>query len=298
VVSYRPFTKKFGYRNDQIIERQYRNRYLFPSEKPNVVLATISSSGSEFDIFASKYLIDRHFMTEQAFPLYTYLIESSEEGMLALGGDQDSCKEGISNWALDKFRKSYSDKAIEKHDIFNYVYAVLSSPEFKQKFGVDAKKLGPRLPLLKDFWKFAEVGGKLLELHTNYEEIEIKLPLTIDFSNPKKLKDEDTYLVSKMKFTKKYSPDSPSPDLVFNEFITIRDIPKQAFQFKINGRSPLEWVVDQYQVFTDKDTQIIDNPNKHDKDPKFVFHKVLQAIEVSVMTLELYGQLPVFELSN
>lgn len=297
LISYRPFVKKFGYRNDQIINMQFKTRRIFPNGKRNIALATISLSGSSFSVFAVSSLFDRHFLTEEAFPLYTFqeVAKGTNETLDFGGVAEGEIDSGISDWALKHFRESYKDEKIAKIDIFNYVYAVLISPAFTQLFGKDAKKMGPRVPLIKDFWTYSEVGKALVELHCNYEDANDLSPSKVIFKG-KESSSPDFFKVSKMVFGKKPDKSKDLSTLYFNENITFIDIPDESHSFQVNGRSLLEWVVNDYRYVLDKDTNIASDPNEYSTNPKYIFELVHKAINIGLETNAIFSMLPKFEL--
>ncbi|MFZ8452784.1 type ISP restriction/modification enzyme, partial [Staphylococcus aureus] len=101
----------------------------------------------------------------------------------------------------------------------------------------------------------------------------------------------NNYYVNKMKFNKK-----DKSIIIFNNDIKIENIPLEAYKYVINGKSAIEWIMDQYQVKTDKKSGIVDNPNKFSTDPQYILKLLLSVITVSVKTLELVEELPGFEI--
>ena len=295
VVQYRPFAKKYGYRNEEIIERQCR-RTIFPNNKPNISIATTNVAQSSFTALLVDGIFDQHLLQGNAYPLYVYreVSTTKESGQHLLDFEEDSEGErieAITDWALKHFRTSYKDNKINKESIFYYTYAVVSAPEFVLKYEQDARKSGPRLPLLQDFWKFEEIGRNLADLHLNYENYSKNSELKIEFLNDKLL-DHDLYKVTKMTFI----DNTDKKAIKFNNNIIIRNIPEKAYLFNINGRSAIEWVMNQYQVSTDKDTGILNDPNYFSTDPKFIFNTVIGVIGMSIDTLKIYEEMPKFQL--
>jgi predicted helicase len=105
---------------------------------------------------------------------------------------------------------------------------------------------------------------------------------------------EPSYTVKKIRFK---SRDDHS-EIKFNSDINIKNIPERAYDYVVNGRSAIEWIMDQYQVKTDKASQITDDPNDYSDDPKYIFNLLLRIITVSLKTLDLIAQLPEFELAE
>lgn len=47
--------------------------------------------------------------------------------------------------------------------------------------------------------------------------------------------------------------------IIFNEDIVITDIPERAYEYVVNGKPAIEWIIDQYQVRKDKKSGIVDD---------------------------------------
>ena len=80
--------------------------------------------------------------------------------------------------------------------------------------------------------------------------------------------------------------------LIYNENLVIKDIPEAAQRYTVNGRSPLEWVIDRYQVRTDKASGIVNDPNEYSDDPRYIVDLIEKLIRVSMETMEIVDQLP------
>ena len=260
---YRPFTKKYLYR-DRIINERVRKSYTtFPNKNAENLFINVSGAGTKnpFSTLITDTILDMNAIyPARNFPRYTY--ESSE-----------LFDEKIDN--------------ISNDDDFYYVYGVLHSPDYKQKYAPDLKKDLPRIPLLKNKEKYVEVGRKLADLHLNYEYQPSWNGVEVVISNSK-----PNYRVTKMKHPKKGVLDT----IIYNEHITIKNIPKKAYEYVVNGRPAIEWIIDQYRVKTDKKSGIIDDPNDFSDDPKYILNLLLSVITVSMKTLELIDQLPPFEV--
>lgn len=152
------------------------------------------------------------------------------------------------------------------------------------------KKELPRIPLAEDFRAFSLAGRKLAQLHLEYESVQ-PYPLTVhgDVSNPGR--------VQKMKWHKRKDPETGKrvndyTALVYNENLTFSDIPEAANEYKVNGRSPLEWLVDRYQVKTDKASGIVNDPNDYSDDPTYISGLIPRLVTVSMDTLYIVNGLP------
>ena len=192
----------------------------------------------------------------------------------------------ISDGSSAKFRKVYNDNSTTSNDVFYYIYALFNSAEYKKKYSNNLGKEMPRIPYLKDFKSWQSIGKKLAELHLDYEKAD-------PYQSVKIIKKNDDYKVQKIRFLAKDKKDT----IIFNDNIVISNIPLQVYDYQINGRSPLEWVIDQYQYSVDKESGIIDDPNKFDenKGGKYVFDLILSLITVSLETQKLIKELPEYK---
>ena len=158
------------------------------------------------------------------------------------------------------------------------------------------KKDLARIPIVKNKDKYVEVGQKLMDLHLNYEEVPVYEGVEITpYVNL-------SFKVTKMRFAKKRdNNDKLVNDLstiIFNRDITISNIPEKAYEYVVNGRSAIEWIMDQYQVKTDKKSGITDDPNEYSEDEKYIFNLLLRIINVSVQTVDLINSLPKFDVEE
>jgi predicted helicase len=225
-------------------------------------------------------------------------------------------RDAISDFILDQAKERYG-KNVSKEDIFYYVYGLLHSPTYRELFANDLKKMLPRLPLLedvRDFWKFSKAGRQLAELHINYENqptpagvIVIHNPLTITDIMKSLSEDEIKYIdyrVEKMRFAKAVSNSSPSgrsggaskETIHYNSRITIDNIPAKAYQYVVNGKPAIEWIMERYAITTHKESQITNNPNDWSAEtgnPKYILDLLLSVINVSLQTVDIVEGLPI-----
>ncbi len=179
-----------------------------------------------------------------------------------------------------QYQTQNKDDKITKKDIFNYIYGILHSPIYREKYAANLKRELPHIPLAPDFWGFATAGKQLAELHVNYEkQPEYKLTWI----------EEETakvhYRVDKMVLSK------DKTQIIYNDFLTLGGIPPEVFDYRLGNRSALEWIVDQYQVSTDKRSGITNDPN-HLDDPQYIIRLVGKVITVSLETVKIVKSLP------
>ena len=173
---------------------------------------------------------------------------------------------------------------------------MLNSREYQEKYANDLKKDIARIPIVKNKEKYVEVGQKLMDLHLNYEEVPIYNGVEITTV------ENTSYKVTKMKFAKKRDGNGKLVNdlstIIFNNDITICNIPEKAYEYVVNGRSAIEWIIDQYQIKTDSKSGITDDPNDYSDDEKYIFNLLLRIINVSLQTVDLVNSLPKFEVAE
>lgn len=164
---------------------------------------------------------------------------------------------------------------------------MLHQREFKEKYSADLNKDLARIPLFRNKEKFVEIGKKLVELHLRYEEVPSYEGVSVYFKS-----DNPSFKVKKMKHPKGGKLDT----IIYNDDIVIKNIPERAYEYVVNGRPAIEWIIDQYQIKTDKKSGITDDPNEFSEDPKYILNLLLSIITVSMKTLDLIDELPEFEV--
>ena len=287
--SYRPFMKSWVYFDNIFNERQYQLPKIFSKKNIENKVICVSGLGAKtFSVFITDAIPDLQYLQNgQCFPFYWF-------------DKSGSIQEGITNSTLDKFRSHYKDnssKKIEKEDIFYYIYGLLHSEKYREKYKNNLSKSLPHIPLdpisLKletDFWGFSHIGRQLSELHLNYENQtppeEVKILKQGKEISISELASEELQ-VKKMKIDKK-----DKTKIQFNDYITISNIPEEAWDYKINGWSAPKWVMERYQYKKDKKTNIINNPNTYSEDPAYILKLLLSVITISLKTQELVQNLP------
>lgn len=268
VSMYRPFIKKWLVYNKSIIERPGRYQEIMnPSTK--VIVITGIGARREFSAFVTSNIPNLDLM-EKGQGLYFDFNEATENALFSDGNIKDEI--------CLKYDMS-------KEDIFAYVYAVMHSKEYKQMYENDLKKELPRIPLLKNKESFVEIGRKLIQLHLNYESVIPNNDIIVE------AKDSPSYEVKKISWDKK---DLNNQTIKFNKDITIKNIPIEARNYIVNGRSAIDWIINQYQYKENSVTGIIDDPNRYIEDEKYIFNLLLSVIEVSRQTMKLVNSLPSF----
>lgn len=307
---YRPFCKQNVHFDESLIERPGLMRKIFPTpHHKNVVICTtgvgnrIGFSSLVVDAVPDLHAIDASGGS-QCFPLYVYEknAEMGETGELVgiLKGDDLEVVDGFrrsfacGDSSTAEFRRSFGAN-VTKADIFYYVYGVLHSPEYRTRFSADLRKMLPRIPMTRevtDFWRFTEAGRQLAHWHINYETVEpypVKEHRSILQLDPAK-----DYLVQKMTFARKDKQVDKST-IVYNANLTLLGIPLEAFDYVLNGKSAIEWVMERYQVTVDKDSGIRNDPNdwaREHGEPRYILDLLKRVVRVSLETMKIVRSLP------
>lgn len=269
---YRPFTKKYFYYDPNWTDQQYKMSKVFPENHSQNILISMSNKteGKEMTCLVTNVLPDVNLFAGGSQNLPKYLFDNL--------GKYSSIRESV----LNKLN------GLELDTVIPYIYGVFHSKEFRNKYHMDLSKEFPRIPNLKNKNKIIKIGKQLMDIHLNYEEVPVYKDVDI------KMSAQPSYKVTKMKFIKKDDRSS----IVFNNDITISNIPEKAYSYMVNGRSAIEWIMDQYQVKTDKRSGITDDPNDYSDDEKYIFNLLLRIINVSMQTVDLVNSLPKFEVEE
>lgn len=311
---YRPFFKQHLLFYKPLNEMVYQIPKLFPTPQHKNLVICVSGIGASKDFSALMTdLIPCLDMVEksQCFPLYWYDDSTSDIADLFTQGVRDDKadmdrwvrRDGVTDWILSTARKQYGSK-VTKEDIFYYVYGILHSPDYRAAFSADLKKSLPRLPLVEaadDFWTFSKAGRDLASLHLNYETVEPYAGCRIVFSPLTDRGGSMNYRVEKMRFGKKDSKMADKGVIYYNSGITIENIPLEAYDYVVNGKSAIEWIMERYAVTVNKDSGISNDPNdwaaEHD-DEKYIFNLLLRIITVSLETMKIVRSLPELKLEE
>ncbi len=286
-VIYRPFTKQHLYVDSLFVHRPSIIRTFFPTATSENLAICVSGvgSGKDFSALMVDALPDVQIaFNGQCFPFYSYSKSKQGEGF-DFGGDGRI--ENIPDATLAIFRDHYNDQKISKWDIFHYIYGLLHSPHYKTKFSSDLKKMLPHIPMHTQFHVFSTAGKALGELHVNYEDApeyplqEVSQDL-VDVANRK---------VVKMKFAKDGNIVDKTA-IVYNEQLILQGIPAHAYQYIVNGKSAIEWVMERYQVAVHKDSQIKNDPNEWSEDPNYIIKLLKKVVYVSLESVKIIESLP------
>ncbi len=259
---YRPFNKQWLYFDKNLNEEQYQFSKIFPDkDAQNVVINTTTRN---FCSLIGDAIPDTHFIGDaNAYPLYYY-------------DDLGNRHCAISGYALNLFRRHYGDDLIAEEEIFYYIYAILHHKGYLEKYKNSLAKEAPRIALSDDFKELSMLGKELGELHLNYESGEMHT--SVKYTTLMNAEVEGYYDVGKM--TKK------GDSILYNQNIAITKIPKKAFDYVINGKSAIDWVIERYQKTMDKESLIENNPNDY-AGGKYIFELLCRVIKLSEKSVDL-----------
>lgn len=315
---YRPFSKQWFYFAGGVNERPSRMAYIFPRlglGNRAILIKQRWAGEGQLALMVDAIPEVQVDGGTQCFPLYVYglaeaqgepsveqvsgdggpaamfLREPAPPGYNALSATPTARRDGVSDAGLAHFQSAYPGADITKEDVFYYVYGVLHSPEYRERYADNLGKELPRIPLAPtaaDFRAFSKAGRALADLHVGYEGVP-EYPARIDgvaTLSPSQFR------VEGMKFGK----GKDKTVIVYNAFLTVRDIPLAAYEYVVNGKSAIEWVMERQAVTTDKASGIVKDANawaiETMGDPRYPLSLLLRVITVSLKTVEIVRGLP------
>lgn len=316
---YRPFTKQWLYFNRRFNERVYQMPRIFPDAAAENLMICLTGLGETagFSCLISSNVPNFHFIAgSQCFPLYLYenaekteaedVSETSKQDVLfgskqqTTATSQRTRRDAITDAGLAHFCEAYPGETIQKEDVFYYVYGLLHSPDYRERYADNLAKELPRIPRVKtaaDFWAFSKKAGRdLAALHLNYETVE-PYPLHIE-GGGLLLRDAD-YRVEKMRYGKA-GKDKDLTTLHYNHKITLTGIPLEAYDYVVNGKPALDWVVERQCVRTDKASGIVNDANdwavETMNNPKYPLELFCRVVTVSLETMKIVKALPALDI--
>jgi predicted helicase len=290
---YRPFYKQHLYFSQAFNEMRYQIPKLFPTpDTKNLVICVSGLGGSKENTkIITDCIPDLNCLDAgtQCFPLYYYEErQKSSPTLFDVATENEQIRrDGVSDFILERAQSMYGNR-VTKEEIFYYVYGLLHSPEYRTRFANDLKKMLPRIPLVEEprhFWSFSKAGRELANLHINYETVPPSEEVTVTGA------ETGHFTVEKMRFPKKGQKDT----IIYNSAITIQNIPAKAYDYTVNGKSAIEWIMERYQLTTHKESTITNNPNDWAKEvgnPRYILDLLLSVINVSVKSVEIVEGLP------
>ena len=229
-------------------------------------------------------------------------------------------KDAITDEGLAHFTEYYSSQmnlndSISKKDLFYYIYGLLHSEDYRKSYSENLTKQLPNIPRVltyKDFIIYSKAGRKLANLHINFENVDMYqgVVFTTKINNLKLIDgqnwakseiDNNSFYVTKMKHANRKNKETAKNEkdltkIIYNKHITIEHIPEEAYDYVVNGRSAIEWVIDRQVVKTDNTSGIINDANdwaiETMKNARYPLELLLRVINVSLKTQKIVNSLP------
>lgn len=300
-ILYRPFCKQQLYYHRPFIESPGLWNSLFPHKEAKNLCICVSGVGSAkgFSVLISDRITDYQVQyNTQCFPLYWYEENKALQVQNLFGEENNERwvrRDGITDWMLTEVRSRFSGaKNLTKEDVFYYVYGLLHSPEYRERFIDDLRKSLPRIPIVErvdNFMALSKAGRALAELHLHYEDYAHEAGVVVN-EQKHDIEDEYTYYaVEKMRFPSKGNRST----IIYNTRITIEGIPEEAYDYVVNGKSAIEWIMERYAITTDKKSGIKNDPNLWSQEqgqPRYILDLLLSIIHVGIETQKIVATLP------
>lgn len=311
---YRPYTKMWHYGSSTFNHSFYSIPSIFPSSG-EANRAIMFKGNWRGDGFPALMIGCRPCLQpdggQQCFPMFLYDNDLSEDNsasqqdmLSSLSSVSAGRQDAINENGLAHFANAYSEEHVTSCDVFNYVYGILHSEDYRSRYSDNLGKELPRIPAVKkaaDFWAFVEAGRKLGDLHCDYETVE-PYPVTFvrgDTSLAAPSDPEAFYRVEQMKFAGK-RPNLDKTTVIYNANITISGIPLEAYDYVVNGKPAIEWVIERQCAKTDKASGIVNDANRYAietvGDPAYPLKLLQRVITVSLETMKIVRSLPKLEI--
>ncbi|MDZ4137367.1 MAG: type ISP restriction/modification enzyme [Erythrobacter sp.] len=309
---YRPFCPNYLYMDSRLNWSKYLTDRYFPKPDTANRVICLSAPGfrGRFSVLMTDILPSIHFgdmAGAQCFPLKLFSSGSNDERELNFG--EEIVSDGVTDQAVARFRSDYADDQISKEDVFYFVYALLHHEGYWSDFEDNLRQELPRIPTLKratDFWAFVAAGRRLGDLHCDYEKA---APAQINIAQGAL---ELTYIADPVKFFRvenmrfhkvrnaKGKLEVDKTTVIYNGNITITGIPLEAYDYVVNGKPALEWIMERQGVKTDKKSGITWDTNAFANetmgDPAYPLKLFQRVITVSMETMDIVRSLPKLEI--
>lgn len=253
--TYRPYVRQSLYDSTLYVDERGETSAFFPNAAiRNPSICVISGDRQPFALVASDVVPN----------LNLYSADATKYASLYRFDDAGTRHDNITAWALKQFAAHYADEIgkgklaskITKIGIFHYCYAVLHDPLYREKYGQNLKREFPRIPFYKNFWQWAAWGEALMRLHIGYEDV---APFALVRTDVPDTKASAAGLPPKALLR----ADPTSGSIALDSQTTLRDIPPEAWTYKLGNRCAIEWVLDQYKEKRPRDPTIREKFNTY-----------------------------------
>ena len=256
-ISYRLFDDRYIYYDLKIVERA-REKIMYnflKGENLGLSLCKQFKTGDNYfhafisnKIIESSYVSNRTSEITSTFPLYKYPDKNGQQTIDISSERTPNLNTDIVKEISGKIGLTFTnEKELTKDtfapiDILDYIYAVLHSPTYREKYKEFLKIDFPRVPYPKDkntFWQLVKLGGEIRQIHL-LESVVVEKPIS-------KYPHTGTNVVGKTKYE--------NGKVYINETQCFEDVPEVAWNFYIGGYQPAQkWLKDR----KDRELQIDD----------------------------------------
>ncbi len=175
-ISYRPFDNRHIYYQDNLVFRM-RSEVMSNLKNENFAFCTVrfGRNADHHNYFITKHITDKSISSSldnaNIFPLYIY---SENDGMFDKQIRKPNLNNEIVSQISEKLGLTFTNEKEETNDTFapidvlDYIYAVLHSPTYRNKYKEFLKIDFPRVPyptIKKTFWKLVKIGNQIRQIH-------------------------------------------------------------------------------------------------------------------------------------
>ena len=225
---YRPFTVKFQYFDKIVVDRERKFSSIFTKNRSNKMISFSNPSTKiPFQTLAATKIMDKGCIgSTQCIPLYMYRADGKAHS-------------NVTKFGLELFHTHYSDKSITDEDVFYYTYAMFNDPKYQEKYKFDLESEFPRIPLAKNFQTWAQIGKRLYDIHTGFDDIE---PYQLKRVEKRTIKNKTRLSLKKPK-----NETDGSCKIIIDNQTTLEGIPDEAVRYKFSSKCALEWILEFYK---------------------------------------------------
>ena len=301
---YRPFVKQYLYYDrEAFVEMPGKWPTIFSQKSTkNLIICSSGVGSKEYSCLMADQIPCLDFLEKtQCFPRWLQGEQTEKKNTLDFG-DSDEMPSGFTKEALLHFQEAYPGETMTEDDLFYYIYGILHSEDYRTRYANNLMKELPRIPRVatyEQFMAFAEAGRKLADLHVNFENVEPYAGVKIEYTK----EGAPSYRVTQMKWGKiKGQTGNAAKDkstLIYNDWITVKNIPLEAQEYVVNKKSALDWVVERACVSIDKASGIVNDFNDYADEQgneRYPLDLFLKVITVSLETIKIVKSLPPLEI--
>ena len=302
-ILYRPFFIQKAYNAKELIHRVGHFAKYFPQKQSqNLIICSSGVGAKGYSCLMVDHIPCLDFLEKtQCFPRWL----PGEQPKTAVGelfGNQNQMPSGFSPEALPHFQAAYPERSITEDDLFYYIYGILHSEDYRTRYANNLMKELPRIPRVathEQFMAFVEAGQELARLHVHFEDVTPYAGVTIEYTKS----GQPSFRVKQMKWGKiKGKTGNAAKDkstLIYNDWITVKNIPLEAQEYVVNKKSALDWVVERACVSIDKASGIVNDFNDYAAEmgnERYPLDLFLKIITVSLETMKIVKALPKLEI--